>query len=218
MKIRFILLSFLFFTITSLSAQQLEIFSGWHQSNLRDGRSSSNFSYDNGYVLGISYDNPNMNGIASRITLSYTNFEGGLYTSQTTDAGESISTVLIKNSDFNIAVYPFTFFAHDIYLSLGAQASFLLDRQSLGRQTNLIGSTISMERDINDIKDPDLHMDFTYGLAARLAYSFRIGNAISLTPQYNIYYGIGNEYATVESPDIKTWKQNLSFGVGFNFN
>lgn len=223
MKIRIILLLSSFITLTSLSAQQLEIFGGINSNHLFDSNDNSAFESGRGYTIGFSFDNPNMNGYASRITLSYNRITGSASTSellspQPPGLGNFRSTdaEIVKNS-IQFAVYPFTFIVQKIYFSFGLQGNFMLSNDTKGKSlfTSIGGENI--ETDISEVTEPTFHQDLGYGVAMRMHYNIMLNNGLSIIPQYNLYYGIGEEYATAESEKIKVWQQVLAIGIGMQF-
>ena len=210
-------------TINSISAQQFEIFGGINSNHFHDGLSNDDLEYTSayksgkGYTVGFSFDNPNMNGYASRITLSYSKVRGSLETGFTdvniTDTS-SFTDVDIETNKINLAVYPFTFIIQRIYFSFGLQANLLISNSSKGEYGNISvdGPTL------RDIVDNDtFHKEFGYGLAMRAHYNIMLNNGLSIVPQYNLYYGIGEEYSTVESEKIKVWQQMLAIGIAMQF-
>lgn len=216
MKIRFCLLLSLCISITSLSAQQIEIFGGINSNHFFDSNDDSEFKSGNGYTIGFSFDNPNMNGIASRITLSYNNIKGNVLTSETKSPGVSKSTtVALEKESFNLTVYPFTFIIQNIYVSFGLQGNFTMSNNSLGMfETNEPGYTLFGELNLNET---EFHKEISYGAAVRIHYNIMLNNGLSIIPQYNLYYGIGEEYSTAESEKIKVWQQVMAIGIGMQF-
>ena len=226
MKILVILLISLSVTITSLSAQQIEIFGGINSNHLFDSIDEDSSPYSSilesgkGYTIGFSFDNPNMNGYASRITVSYNKIKGRAITTFS-DSGVipsgSYTDAIIDKSSINLAVYPFTFIVQHIYFSFGLQGNILLSNTTTGEygSTGINGSEAI--GDISEATEPTFHKDFGYGVAMRAHYNIMLNNGLSIIPQYNLYYGIGEEYATAESDKIKAWQQVLAIGIGMHF-
>lgn len=216
MNIRIILLSSLLFALTSLSAQQIEVFGGINSNHLFDNNDNSEFKSDKGYAVGFSFDNPNMNGIASRITLSYNHVKGSLKTISNISPGVMRSTqATVEKNSIRLAVYPFTFIVQHIYVSFGLQGNFTISNNSLGSfETNEPGYLLTGE--VN-LEASEFHKDISYGATLRIHYNFMLNNGLSIIPQYNLYYGIGEEYTTPESDKIKSWQQLLAIGIGMQF-
>ncbi len=222
----FILLCLLVSMSSSISAQQVEFFGGINSNHLYDSNSKDAFPYSSSlssgkdFTFGFSFDNPNMNGYASRITLSYSRITGSVSTGfvdpDLSDSGSFTSANIEKNT-INLALYPFTFIIQNIYMSFGVQGNFMLSNNTTGEYgyINLggqqpLGPTASAT-------EPTFHKDIGYGLAMRIHYNIMLNNGISIIPQYNLYYGIGEEYSTAESEKIKVWQQLLAIGIGMQF-
>lgn len=221
MKIQFILLFIIAICSTTLTAQQIEIFGGINSNHLFDDvngtTNQSMLESGKSYTFGFSFDNPNMNGFASRITLSYNQIKGSVATSFTdTDDTGSFTNAEIDKKSFNVAVYPFTFIVQKIYFGFGLQANLTMSNNTVGEygEFDINGS---QSEDISRANDPTFHKDFGYGLAMRAHYNILLNNGLSIIPQYNLYYGIVEEYATAESDKIKAWQQVLAIGIGMQF-
>lgn len=218
MIIRAFFLFIISITAFSVAAQQIEIFGGINSNHFFDNISdnteySSNYESGKGYSVGFSFDNPNMNGYASRITLSYNKISGKVSTMNTAGfGGGSQTSAEIEKQSIHLAVYPFTFIVQKIYFSFGLQANFLMSNSTQGFYGNLNSNELIPIED-----NQDFHKDLGYGVAMRTHYNIMLNNGLSIIPQYNLYYGIGEEYSTAESEKIKVWQQVLAIGIGMQF-
>ncbi len=223
MKIYHILLFVTMIFSTSTSAQQIELFGGINSNHLLDNISSDDTNYSStlesgrGYTIGFSFDNPNMNGFASRISLSYNKIKGKISTGyldpNLSDSGSYTQANIEKNS-FNIAVYPFTFIVQNIYFGFGLQANLTMSNSTTGDY----GPITIAGPEGRDISNNDsLHKDLGYGVTMRVHYNIMLNNGLSIVPQYNLYYGMSEEYSTAESEKIKVWQQVLALGIAMQF-
>ncbi len=199
-----------------LSAQQIELFGGINSNHIFDSNDNSEFKSGKGYTVGFSFDNPNMNGIASRITVSYSKVKGNVNTIKNISPGimQSTNVALEKNS-INLGIYPFTFIIQNVYVSFGLQGNFTMSNNSAGMfETNEPGYLLYGEVNLDA---SEFHKDISYGATVRVHYNFMLNNGLSIIPQYDLYYGIGEEYTTPESDKIKSWQQLLAIGIGMQF-
>lgn len=218
MSFRFLLPLLFIVALSSYShAQQFEIFGGINSNHLFDSNENSTFQSGKGYTIGFSFDNPNMNGIASRLTVSYNTVQGSASTVQSlgTD-GTTFTKAEIEKNSISVALYPFTFIVQKVFFSFGLQGNLHLSNSTLGEvgSNGLSGST-TME--LSDATEPQFHKDFGFGVTMRVHYNFLLNNGLSIIPQYNLYYGIGEEYSTLESEKIKVWQQVFAIGIGMQF-
>lgn len=214
----FLLLMISTFTSSSLAAQSVEVYGAVTQDHYRISTEneedySSSSQSGNGYTIGFSFDNPNANGIASRISIAYTVQRGSILTEDHRLVSDHRRTeVDIETQRLDLAVYPFTFFLQRLQASFGARASFLLDEVSSGSQVRLDTGVI-VETPIEDVDDPEFHKSISYGVVTRLAYTIPISQEMSIVPQYQLYLGLSKDFETAESTSIKTWQQSLAIGV-----
>ena len=179
----------LIFISLSLSAQKnIELSGGMLQNNFRDPfgedalRKETSYTSEWGYSIRFSIDEVQVDWLKMRFTLGY-NYLGGSFKSSDGSQGGSFSIdANFNKSLLTLAVYP----AH---LEIGR----LLWEDFRGITIASSRGQAIITENVEELYD-EFNSKAYFGLNLRFAYDIKITENWALSPQYNLYYGLSQEF------------------------
>ncbi len=218
MTYKLLLLFLITVSWTSFGQISMELYGGYGINNFHDNldigrRYRSDYTPGNaGFSLGIGVDNIKVEKLRLRFTLQYDKYDGGIKVSDGSPAGSYTTKANIDKSLFTFGIFPVNF---KIFKALDFNAGFemsgLINESFEGTRSGHLLGQGAWSEDIKDKYDT-FSNDFYVGLKGRLAYGINIGKGLFLTPQYQFYFGLSNEF--IQFPkDTKSMRHYFGIGI-----
>jgi len=216
---KILLILLLLVTFNQLSAQRIEYFGGVNKNYFYDFKNDTKLAYflseyeaGNGFQIGFSVEDIEIDSIPFRFTFSIVNYKGTLSLADGYLNGGSTSNFTSNKYLANIGIYPINKdLGQNFTLNLGTEISYLMVQSVVGNhlkyRINEGQEIIKMDSDYLKTK-----RNVYFGLGARLAYDIPLLNDWILVPQYSFYFGLTNEFKNVEAKS-KAMRHFLSLGL-----
>ena len=210
-------ISLLMITCSQVFAQRLGYFGGVNRNSFYDFKNDDKFAYYNaeytpgtGFDLGFSIENFQIDSIPMRFTVSISNYKGTVSVEDGYLSGGSTSDFTSNKYIGNAGIYPVNIeLEKNFRFNLGAQVSYLIAQSIVGDhlvyRANEALEKIKMDSDFLNTR-----RNVYFGISARLAYDIELANDWIISPQYNLYFGLTNEFKNIES---KTNSIRHHFGI-----
>ncbi len=98
----------------------------------------------------------------------------------------------------------------ELMISIGVELSFLIAHKQHGYQKRWAMNTISIYEKIDD--NNKANQSGNFGIIFNVQYNLKIGNRIYLTPSYNFYLGLTNEFENLGAT-IRSNRHNFNLGI-----
>lgn len=200
MTYKLIIIFLLTSSLTTFGQKSIELLGGYCKNNFHDylkdeGHYQSSYEPgNNGYSVGIGLENIKVDWLTMRFTLRYDKYDGKILASDGGLGGGYTTNASIDKSLLTLGLFPVNLkFFKSIDINIGLEISRLIRENVLGTASGWQMGQPNWSEDLNDRYDRynnNLHI----GLKTRIAYDIKMGNDLFLSPQYQIYYGISNEF------------------------
>ena len=203
--------------LATFGQTSIELYGGYYKNyfydNLDIGRryQSDYTPGNNGYSLGIGIDRIKIERLRLRFTLQYDKYDGAIKVSDGGLGGGYTTKANIDKSLLTFGIFPVNFkILKALDINAGFELSSLIQESFEGTMSGYLLGQGAWSEDIKDKYDT-FNNNFYVGLKGRLAYGINIGKDLFLTPQYQFYFGLSNEF--IQFPkDTKSMRHY--FGVG----
>jgi hypothetical protein len=184
-----------------------------HQTNKDDFHYNSSYDPKLGFCAGISADSIRLGWFKLRFTLQFDQLNTDLKASYELLGGGKTTKATVDKSMITLGFFPVNFqFFHHFAVNLGVDVSGLIHENFRGTTSGYQSGNPGWNWS-KDLKDASDHFSarINLGICGRIAYDFRISNVLSVSPQYQFYYGLTPEFDAF--PDKTTSMQHY-FCIG----
>lgn len=216
---RFVAAAAIIVSALQLHAQTLEFYGGMSRNYLYDNKTqnifySSSYTARNGLCIGMAVDSINLKWISLRASFQFEEVTGDLSVMEARKYFQQVIVAQTKKYIFSAALYPVNLLLFKkLAINIGAEVSGKIDEKNKGTFQDPCFS----ERIIN-FEDGYVHYyaNLSIGLKGRLAWAVRLSSSTIITPQYQFYYGLTNEFD--EAPEeAKSIRHYLMLGFTTRF-
>lgn len=197
-------------------SQSIEVFAGvtdnhFYDNVKNDGHHTASYISSNGFSFGLAIEDVKVSWHKMRVSLRYDKYSGTINVGNGSLGGRENTIAEIDKSLISLGVYPvnFTVF-RKLNFNFGVETSRLLSESIQGMSSGYLMGQLKWNDNLEE-KYNRFNSLFTFGIGGRVSCDLSINESITLTPQYNFYYGVTGEFT--EAPEETKSMRNF-IGVG----
>ena len=214
--------TFLFFllsvSICGIAQTNVEFFGGINTNQYFDYKNNSKLHYydsefksGNGFQFGFALNDFKYDSIPLRVSANIINYKGIVSTEDGYLTGGSNSTIDANKYIVSLGLFPVNFTLFNRFkLNIGCETSYLIVQEVRGN--HLIYQDLQPDYDASITNGLiDVKRNVYFGISSRIAYQFEFGDEWILTPQYQIYVGLTDEFKNIEAK-VSSFRNYFSIG------
>lgn len=210
----------LYFSVSNLSAQNIEIAGVLNRNNYYDFTKdelhyTTRYNVKNGFAFSLSAEDTLLKTFYAKFVLTLDHYNGSIYTTDGGLASSSTTDADVEKTVLGLDFYPLNFkICKVVWLNFGASFNYLLNAEMNGHHSWWQASPggIISGHVLLDASADHYVKKFTPCLSVRIAPEIKIGETWSLLPQYLIRLGLSSEFRNVEA-NIKSLRHYLGIGI-----
>lgn len=206
-----------FFIVTSISAQNFELYVGMNQNKFFDrqkegGHFYSRYSPGNGYSIGLSVSDLKINSTHIRISLLMDTYSGTFFTQDGGQGATNTTSAEVEKTTLGLCIAPlnFTLFKK-IKFDVGGELSYEFNDKVNGYKSSWMITGTSSKIILGN-NSAIIKKGIVFGISGRISYDIKINQDWIVKPQYNLYLGLTDEFNNTEAA-IKSLRNNLGIGI-----
>lgn len=187
-------------SLKTFGQKSIEFFGGYCKNNFHDymkdeGHYQSSYELgNNGYSVGIGIEKIQVDWLTMRFTLRYDKYDGEILASDGGLGGGYTTKANIDKSLLTLGLFPVNLkVVKAVDINIGLEISRLIHESISGTASGWLMGQPNWSEDLNDRYDRYNNLLYI-GLKSRIAYDLKLRNDLYISPQYQIYYGISNEF------------------------
>jgi len=204
--------------LTAIGQKNIELFGGYSLNRFHDYKNDEGYyrsTYEpgkNGYSFSFGIENVRIDWLKMRLTLRYDKYDGEIEAINEKLSGGYTTQASIDKSVISFGLFPLNFkILKKVDLNFGISASGLIHEKFTGTSSGWSMPSNSWEYELQEEYDRFSNKIY-FGLNSRIAYDFKIADDLFISPQYQIYYGISDEFI-VFPESTKSMRHYFCIGI-----
>lgn len=213
---RLLVVMLLFFSISGLFAQSLELYGGVSRNRFYDFQKdedyfSSDYTPGWGYTFGVAYEYTGLPKLTLRFVLNFESYNGETYTTNGGLGGYASTKASVKENCIGIDIYPINIkIIENLKINIGGAFKFLVS-ENISGDYNWASGPSSGGGSLNE-ESEQISSSFNFGIITLISYRIKFSEGWYIVPQYQFYWGLTNEFINGQA-NTKSLRNYLLVGI-----